>query len=197
MEGLAHLFAQHQVVVVHGVIGNGPELGNIHLAAVAQDGFIGGNIDDLAHQAAGFRIIGDDLALQCHGKLVDEGRVHKFGFDSMEAGFGELIRLLIAADDAHIVAGGYPFCGGHGHGEGLPGDQILGGLVGGVHADGDLPILADAAPGGVHGIGGAVGVVGADDVDRHRVTHGLEHQKSLSTALMRRRLPVAPERCTR
>ena len=32
VESLAYLFSQDQIVVIHGVIGNGLQLGDIHLA---------------------------------------------------------------------------------------------------------------------------------------------------------------------
>ena len=47
MECLAHLFAQDQIVVVHGIVSNGLKLGNIHLAVLAQDRFVHADIDDL------------------------------------------------------------------------------------------------------------------------------------------------------
>ena len=90
-----------------------------------------------------------------------------------ETCLSEFVRFLSAGDDAHIVAGSQHRSGGHRHSKGLPGHQVFGGLVGGIHTDGDLRFLADAAPGGVHGVGGAVGVVGGDDVHRHGVAHGL------------------------
>ena len=53
-ERLSDLFAQNQILIVHGVKGDGSELAHIHLAVLTQHEFVGRHIDDPSHQAAGF-----------------------------------------------------------------------------------------------------------------------------------------------
>ena len=160
-------------MVIHGIVGDGLEFRYIQLAVLSQNGFVRAHIDDLAHQPAGVGIVGDQPAFQCHGQLVNERCVHKQGFGGVKTSLGELVRFFVAADDAHIVTGCRVFGSCHGYGEGFPCQEILGGLVVGIYADGDLLFLADAAPGGIHGVGGAVGIVSADDVHGHGITHRL------------------------
>ena len=50
MEGLAHLLTQYQIVMVHGIISDGPQFGGVHLSVFAQNGLVSGNIDDLAYE---------------------------------------------------------------------------------------------------------------------------------------------------
>ena len=78
VEGLPHLFSQRQIMMVHRVLGDGLQLGNIYLAVFTQHRLVGRYIDDPAHQTAGFRIIGNKLTLQSHRQLVDQRRIHKF-----------------------------------------------------------------------------------------------------------------------
>ena len=173
MESLSHNFAQGQIVMIHGVIGNGPQLGYIYLSVFPQNSFLHTDIDDLAHQTTGFFVIGNHFALQRHRQLVDEGRIHKFGFCGMETGLVELPGLFIAGNDAHIVTCRHALFGGHGHGEGPTGDQILGSLVAGIDTNGDFLLLADAALGSVHGVGSTVSIVCCDDINGHGIAHGL------------------------
>ena len=56
-----------------------------------------------AYKSAGFLVIADNLALQRHGQLIDQGSVHKFGFGGMETSFGQLIRRFVTGNDAHII----------------------------------------------------------------------------------------------
>ena len=120
-ERLSDLFAQNQILIVHGVKGDGPELAHIHLAVLPQHGFVSRHIDDSPHQAAGFGVVGDHLTLQRHGQFIDEGRVHKFGLRRMETSLGELVRLLVPGHEAHIVTGCHMVGRGHGHRERLSG----------------------------------------------------------------------------
>lgn len=41
---------------------------------VSQDGFVGGDVDDPAHQAAGLRVVGDQRTLHRHGQLTVVGQ---------------------------------------------------------------------------------------------------------------------------
>ena len=59
----------------------------------------------------------------------------------------------------------------HGHRERLAGHQIFSSLVTRVHTDGDFRLLADAAPSRVHGVGGSIRIVGADDEHRHGIAN--------------------------
>lgn len=77
VESLAHFCSQHQVVVVHGIIGYGCQLLHVHLSVFSQYRLINGHVDDPTHQAAGFRIVGDQLTFQRHGQLFDQRRVHE------------------------------------------------------------------------------------------------------------------------
>ena len=91
----------------------------------------------------------------------------------MPAGPGHLVRSLIAGLAAHIVAGHQLLHCGHAHGEGLVGQDIGGGPVVGADAHAQLLFIADATPGCVHGVGGAVLVVGRQDQDRLGIESGL------------------------
>ena len=79
LECLSDRLAQDNIGVVHGVEGDGTELLGVDLAVFAQDGLVGADVDDPTHQAAGVGVIGEELTLQCHGQLVDEGGVDEFG----------------------------------------------------------------------------------------------------------------------
>ena len=46
MERLSDLFAQNQILIVHGVKGDGTELAHIHLAVLPKHGFVSRHIDD-------------------------------------------------------------------------------------------------------------------------------------------------------
>ena len=62
MEGLANFFSQSQIVVVHGIVGDRRKFCDIHLAVFTQHRCVDADIDDSAHQAAGLRVIGNNLA---------------------------------------------------------------------------------------------------------------------------------------
>ena len=173
LKRLTDFFAQNQIVVIHGIVGDRLELGNIHFAVFIQYGFVYGNVDDPAYQAAGFGIIGDQLTLHSHRQFINQRCVHKGGLGSVEACLGKFVRLLVTGDDAHIIAGCHILCSGHRYGKCFPRKDVLGGLVVLADTDGDLCLLADTALGGIHGVRCAVSAVSGDDVHRHRVTHGL------------------------
>ena len=133
----------------------------------------GADVDDLSHQAAALGVIAHQFALQGHGQLVDERGVHKFRAGGVPARLLQFPGLRVARGDSHIVAGHQLLRGGHADGEGLPGQDIGGGLVPLADAHGDLAGLADAAPGGVHGVGSAVLPVGGQDQHRLGIGPGL------------------------
>ena len=81
MECLAYLFAQNQIVVVHGIVSDGPQLGHIYLAVLAQYGFIGGNLAVILEVAAmnnRQRKLGYNSALE-FTQQMDESMAEKTG----------------------------------------------------------------------------------------------------------------------
>ena len=78
LESVGHLLAQHAVCVVDGVEGDGPQLVWVDLPVLIQHGLVGTDVDDLTHQAAGLRVVAHQTAFHCHGKLINEGSIHKF-----------------------------------------------------------------------------------------------------------------------
>ena len=78
MESPAHRFPQNKIVVVHGIVGNGLELGCIPFAVFSQNGFVGADIDDSSHQSSGFFVVGNDFTFQGHGQFINERSIYKF-----------------------------------------------------------------------------------------------------------------------
>ena len=130
--------------------------GRVDPARFVQHRFVGADVHDLAHQAAALGVVAHQAALHRHGQLVDERRVHKGGRRDVPAGPRHLVLHLAARHNAHIVAGGHLVRGGHAHGERSPCQNVGGGLVFRTDTEGKLLVIAHAAPGGVHGVGGAV-----------------------------------------
>ncbi len=100
-----------------------------------------------------------------------------FALDGGEAGFGEFVCNLVTAGDSKVVNGLDVFFGGHADGKEFAGLDVVHGLVAVCHVDGDLVHVADAAPGGHHGVGGTIFVVGADN------QHGLGIQIRLDAKI--------------
>lgn len=173
VEGVAHLLAQHTVCVVDGVKGDGPQLVRVDLSGLVQHGLVGAHIDDLPHQAAALRVVTHQAALHRHGKLVDERRVHKFRLGGVPAGLRHLVRHLVAGLDAHVVAGNHLLRRGHADGKGLACQDVGGGFMTFADAHAQFLVLADAAPGCVHGVGSTVLIVGSQDKDRLGIGPGL------------------------
>ena len=138
-----------------------------------QHALIHADVDDFAHQAAGFGVIADQLAFQRDGQLGNQGRVHEGGFFGVEASLAKLIRLLVARYQTYIIARGHVLRIRHADGKGTARQDILGGLVPSADAHGNLLILADAAPRGVHGVGHAVFIISGQDEHRLRIAKGL------------------------
>ena len=55
MECLAHLFTQCQIMMVHGIIGDGLQLSNVYFAVLTQNGIINADIDDSSYQTGRFQ----------------------------------------------------------------------------------------------------------------------------------------------
>ena len=137
-------------------------------------------------------------ALQRHRQLVDERRVHRAGLAGVEAGLLHLGRLAVARDHPHIVGGDGVGRVGKADGEILPGQDVGRSVVVFAEAEHHLAGVVQAAPGRVHGVGGAVGVIGAHDQHRQRVEPGLcakicPHRKSL-LCLSKRLTSARPRR---
>ena len=132
-----------------------------------------GDIDYIAHHQAGFGIIALQYAFDRDGQFVDQRRVHKFGPGGMEARLSELIRFIVARYHAHIVARRNMIGISHADGKCLAGKNVGGGLVAGADAHGQLLIVADPAPGRIHGVRRAILSIGGEDKDRLRIGPGL------------------------
>ena len=91
----------------------------------------------------------------------------------MPSGLYHLVRHLVAGLNAHIVAGHHLLRRGHADGEGFAGQNVGGGFMAFADAHTQLLVLADAAPGRVHGVGGAVFIVSRQDKDRLGISPGL------------------------
>ena len=156
-----------------GIKGDGPQLVRVDLLGFVQHGLVGTHVDALPHQAAALRVVAHQAALHGHRQLVDEGRVYKFRFGGVPAGLCHLVRHLISGLDAHIVAGNHLLRRGHTDGKGLACQNVGSGFMAFADAHAQLLVLADSAPGRVHGVGGAVFIVGSQDKDWLGVGPGL------------------------
>ena len=87
----------------------------------------------------------------------------------MEAGAGELVRHLLAGHQPDIVAGDDLLRRAHADGERAAGQQVLHRSVRRADAERKLLIVADAAPGGVHGAGRAILAIGSQNEHRLRI----------------------------
>ena len=90
----------------------------------------------------------------------------------MPAGTLDLVGGVEARGEADVVGGDKILDVGDTDGEGAACEDVGGGLVVVADADRDLALLADAAPGGVHSVGYAGGVIGANDKHGHRIKGG-------------------------
>ena len=91
----------------------------------------------------------------------------------MESGFLEFIRYFISGDDADIIAGNHMSRICHADGKGFAGLNVFHCFMTGAQTHGDLRVVADAAPGSVHGVRRAVFIIGGDDQHRLRISIGL------------------------
>ena len=154
------------------VVADGVQFLCIHLAQLVQNALVGGDIDDLT-DADTVLVELQELTLHGHGQFLNDGGVDELALHGVEARAGELVGGIVGRDDAHVVAGDHGGGGGEADREGLGLFDVLGGLVVVSEADHDQVGVVDAAPGRVHGVGGAVLGVGADDEDGHGVEPGL------------------------
>lgn len=88
-KGIANLFTQHKIGAVHAIVSDRLELGGVNLS-IGQDGFIGADVDHLAHQTAAFCIIAGQLALHGHGQFRNDGCIHKRALFGVGTGFSSL-----------------------------------------------------------------------------------------------------------
>ena len=95
--------------------------------------------------------------------FCDERGVHMFALDGGETRLGEFVCNLVAAGDSQVVDGFDVFFSGHADSKEFAGLDVVHGLVSLVDADGHLVEIVDTSPGGHHGVGGLVFVVGPDD----------------------------------
>ena len=132
----------------------------------------------------GLGVVAHQPALHRHGQLVNEGRVHEPAFRGVEPGPRQLIGHVVGGHHAQVVALRHMGSVRHADGEHLALQDVFSGLVSRAQAQGQLGSVADAAPGGVHGVRRAVRAVGSHDEHRLGVGVGLgpkifTHQLSL------------------
>ena len=172
MEGLADILTQDPVGVGHRIKGDRAQLGGVRFAVCVKDAFVGGDVDDLADDIA-ILVVFEITAFQGQRQLVEQRGVHLAAFGHMPAGLCELVGRIVARDHPHIVAGSHLVGGGKADGEGFPFLNVVGGLVPGAQAEHHLVAVVQPAPGRVHCVGGAVGVIGAYNQHRQRIQPGL------------------------
>ena len=170
-EGLPHLLTQRPVAVADAVVADEVQGLGVHLTRPVQNALVGGDIDNLTDTNAVLVEL-QELTLHGHGQLLDNGGVDELALHGVEARAGKLVGDIVGRDDAHVVAGDHGIGGGEADREGLCLLDVLGGLVVVGQADHNQVGVVDAAPGRVHGVGGAVLGIGADDEDGHGVEPG-------------------------
>ena len=161
--------AEADIGLVERIIGDGRDLVHVDLALRREIGLVHADVHDLADEAAALRVIAHNTAGNGDGQLIDAGRVDEFGLRGMEAGAGELVRHLVAGHQPDIVAGDDLLRRAHADGERAAGQQVLHRAVRRADAERQLLIIADAAPGGVHGAGRAVLAIGSQNEHRLRI----------------------------
>ena len=189
-EGLADGVAEGDVVMAEGVVGDGVEFAEVDLAVRGKNLVVDGDVDDLADEAAGSRIVALYTAFEREGQLGENGRVNALAFLGVPAGTLDFVGDVVARHDADVVGCNEVVNVGNADGERALRKQVGGRLVVVADTDGDLVLLADAAPGGVHGVWDSLLVVSADDQHGHGVkrcfcTNVLSHFVSPSRHLWR------------
>ena len=111
-----------------GIVGNGMEFSQIDLS-VGENPLLGADVDDFSQQQAGFLIVAQEFTFQSHGQLIDQRCIHKSRFGGVPAGLFQLVGLCISGNDPYIIRRNHIFRICHGHGEGLPGKNVVGGPV--------------------------------------------------------------------
>ena len=172
LEGLSCDGAEGDVVGAVYVESQGAELGDIDLA-VGEDGIVHAGVDDVAEAVAVFGLVGIELTLHADGVVGEDGGIDVGGSFGVQAASEDFVGDFVAGDDAHVVGCLHVLLLRDVDGEGPGAQEVLRGLVVGAEAEEDLVVVADCAPCGVHGVGGAVFVVGADYQDGLGVDEGL------------------------
>ena len=172
-ERLADGGAEGDVVVAEGVVGDGVEFLKVDLAVGGKDTVVDGHVDDLTDKAAGGGVVALHAALEREGQLGEDGRVNALALLGVPAGTRDLVGHVVARNDADVVGGNEVLDVGDADGESAAREDVGGGLVVIADADRDLALLAYAAPSGIHGVGGAVLVIRADDQHGHGIKGGL------------------------
>ena len=171
-ERAADGLAETEIGMRHGLVDDGIELLYVD-PSVRENALLRRDVHDLADETAALSVRGLHPALECKGKLGEKRRVNAFRGDGGPSAFFYLILFLCAADDADVIGGCHGRGGCNAHGEGAALQKVFRRLMVLADADGDLRLLADAAPRGVHRIRCSVLCVGAEDQDGHRVQPGL------------------------
>jgi len=164
-EGLPQERADPVVPLAGRVVDQGGDPHDLRDAVLTKHLRVGLDVDDLADEL----VVEAELdhlqqaALQHHGKFGGVGGVHQLAFHLGEPGGAELVTAL-PRGDPHEVRLCHAPLDGHGNGEGPTGGDGGVGVARLAQGDGDAGGIgaADAAPGGVHQVGLAVGVVAAD-----------------------------------
>ena len=169
MERAADDRAKADIGLIERIIGDGRDLVHVDLTLRREICLVHADIHDLADEAAALRIIAHNAAGNGDGQLIDAGRVDEFGLCGMEAGAGELVRHLVAGHQPDIVAGDDLLRRAHADGKRAAGQQVLHRAVRRADAERKLLIVADAAPGGVHGAGRAILAIGSQNEHRLRI----------------------------
>ncbi len=148
-------------------------------------------VNEIPFEAPGGRLVEllADSALEGHGEHVEHRCVGVPPLGGTPAGAGYFVRMTFAADHAHIVGGGEGPDRGEGHGEVRTAVEVLSGGMG-AHRYHYLRCIPLAGPGCVHGIGGSVGIICAEnqnwlrekpcvrfEVLRHNQDFGLRRQR--------------------
>lgn len=160
---------------MNGVEGDETHLLEVGLAVGCQVFLVGQDVDDLGNEvvSGGALLVAfGNAAFQGEGEVGEYGCVDFLGFGVVPAGLGNLVGRVFAAGDAYVVGGYQGLLGGEGHGEFIVSVKVLGGGMR-AHGDHDFFSIPLSAPCCIHGVGGAIVVVGADD------QHGLGEEPGL------------------
>lgn len=126
---------------MNGVEGYGTQFHRVDLALFIKDTFVRRNIDNPADQMAAFGIIRYEFAFDVHRQFIDHRSIHELRPYGMEAGFRELIRLLMSRYDTHIIACDDMRGIGHTNGKGFRGKNIGYGFMACTQTQGDLTAI--------------------------------------------------------
>lgn len=174
-EGFGQRGAQRAVFEADGVVGDGVQQRRVNLP-VGEDALVGRYVDDAPRQVAALGVEREQLALERHRQLVDERGVDVRRPGGVEPRPGELVGHAVARDDAHVVARLDGLDGGHADGEGARGKDVFCGLVPGRETEADGLVGEHPAPGGIHGVGHTMLVVGRHNQYRHGIEPALSSE---------------------